>query len=50
LQYEENDGAEDNDINVVNHHDLVVDNVEAVSYFAEGIHILTYTILGRNHY
>ena len=40
LQYEENDGAEDNDINVVNHHDLVVDNVEAVTYFAEGIHIL----------
>ena len=38
LQYEENDGAEDNDINVVNHHDLVVDNVEAVTYFAEGIH------------
>ena len=40
LQYEENDGAEDNDINIVNHHDLVVDNVEAVTYFAEGIHIL----------
>ena len=39
LQYEENDGAEDNDINIVNHHELVVDNVEAVTYFAEGIHI-----------
>ena len=43
LQYEENDGAEDNAVNVVNHnlvnHDLVVDNVEAVrpvTYFAEG--------------
>ena len=40
MQYEENDGAEDNDINIVNHHDLVVDNVEAVTYFAEGNDIL----------
>ena len=45
LQYEENDGAEDNDINVVNHHDLVVDNVEAVTYFAEGKHNLKFTIV-----
>ena len=45
LQYEENDGAEDNDINVVNHHDLVVDNVEAVTYFAEGKHNLKFIIV-----
>ena len=38
LQYEENDEVEDTDVNVVNdnHHDLVVDNIEAVTYFAEG--------------
>ena len=39
LQYEENDGPEEenDDINTVSsHNDLVVDNVEAVSYFTEG--------------